>query len=534
MTTPTRRRAVLRGVAAALVAGGTARSAAADAAPGLRRRGGTLVALLGHAPRALVPGVSSQGPTLIVGGKIHEGLLRFDRDLVPRPALARAWTVSPDGLSYVFALQAGVVWHDGMPFTAADVVFSIMQFHMEVNPRTRAAFRRIESCVATDALTVSLRLGRAFEPLLLMLDATTCAIVPRHVYAGTDYRTHPANRFPVGTGPFRLESWNRDDSIVLMRNDSYWKPGRPFLERITCRILPDPAQRLAALRGGEATLAAFGDVDPADVVRLRDDTQLAVDTGGWELFAPMCWVELNHRVKPLDDVRVRRALAMAIDRDFIARRIWAGVARAASGPLAASMRLRDPTARLPDFDPAGAARLLDAAGHAPRDGGVRFRVPFMPLPHGEVWRRTGEYLRQALAEIGVQLVEEPVDAEGWLRRLASWDYAVTLNFANQWGDASLGVERLHVSDNIRKLAFANTSGFADARVDALFETARDAADLETRRRAIGEVQHALVEAMPALWLLEPAFPTIHDRRLLDPLAGATGIHASFDEVGFAA
>jgi peptide/nickel transport system substrate-binding protein len=532
MAKPTGRRAVLA-AAAAIAAGGMPAVAAADAAPVLRR-GGTLVALIGHEPRVLVPGVSGQEPTLIVGGKIHEGLLSFGRDLVPRPALARAWTASPDGLSYEFSLQPGIVWHDGAPFTAEDVVFSIMQFHMELNPRVRAAFRRIGSCVALDAHTVALRLSRPFEPLPLMLDATTCAIVPRHVYAGTDYRTNPANRHPVGTGPFRLESWTPGESIVLTRNPSYWKSGRPILERISWRILPDPAQRLAALRGGEAALADFGDCDPVDVARLRDDAQLEVDLGGRELFGPMCWVELNHRIRPLDDPRVRRALAMAIDRDFVARRIWGGLARPAGGPLAASTRLRDPAVRLPDHDPSGAARLLDAAGHPPREGGVRFQLPFVPLPHGEVWRRTGEYLQQALAEIGVRLVEEPVDAAGWVRRLASWDYGVTLNFANQWGDASLGVERFHVSGNIRNLAFANTSGFADARVDRLFEVARDAADVATRRRAIVEVQHALVEAMPALWLLEPVFPSIRDRRLRDPVADATGIHASFGEIGFAA
>jgi peptide/nickel transport system substrate-binding protein len=524
------RRTLLRASAVASLAAPFAGVAEANA-QGLRR-GGTLVAMATPEPRVLVPGVSSQVTTLMVGGKIHEGLLTFGLELSPMPGLARAWTVSEDGLAYVFTLQDHVVWHDGAPLTAEDVVFSIMQFHMELNPRVRAVLRNVESCVAVDGLTVAIRLREAFEPFLLALDATSCAIVPRHVYAGTDYRANPANGAPVGSGPFKLESWRRGESIRLVRHDAYWKPGRPLLDAIVYRIMPDPAQRAAALRAGEVQLGAFADIDVADAHRLRAAPNLAVETAGNELFAPICWVELNHRVAPLGDPRVRRALAMALDRDFVVNRIWGGLARPATSPIASSTRFHDPSVRLPGHDPAGAAALLDAAGHRAGADGTRFELAFMPLPYGDVWRRLGEYVQQALARIGVTLVVDAVDAAAWVRRLAAWDYALTLNFVYQWGDPSLGVERGYLSTNIRKAAFANTSGYANAQVDALFRTAREAIDPGTRRRAFAELQLLLVEDMPALWLAELAFPTIHDRRLRGIAATATGVHGSFDAVAF--
>lgn len=522
------RRALLRAAAA------TPLIVAAGAGHAQPRRGGTLVAFATPEPRVLVPGVSSQITTLVVGGKIHEGLLAFGPDLAPLPVLAKSWRISADGLGYVFTLREHVVWHDGAPLTAEDVVFSIMQFHMELNPRVRAVFQHIESCVARDAQTVAIRLRQPFEPFLLGLDATSCAIVPRHVYAGSDYRANPANRAPVGTGPFKLDSWRPGEAIRLVRHDAYWQPGRPLLDAIIYRVMPDAGQRLAALRTGEVQLAAFADIETADVPRLRAEPRLAIDTAGSELFGPLCWVEMNHRVKPLDDVRVRRALAMAIDRDFVVNRVWPGLGRPATSPIASSTRFHDRSVSLPAFDPGAAGDLLDAAGHRPLADGSRFELAFMPLPYGEIWRRLGEYVTQALARIGVRLVVEHVDAATWVRRLAEWDYALTLNFVNQWGDPSIGIERGYLSTNIRKVALANTAGYVNPGVDALFRTARESADVATRRRAFAELQRLLVADMPALWLAELVFPIVRDRRLQGIAATATGVHASFDGVGFEA
>ncbi len=528
------RRQVLQRAAIAGAAGPAlfAEPAGAQAQAGLRK-GGTLTMMITPEPPLLILGVNNQGPTLIVGSKIYEGLLTFSAKLDARPGLAKSWSVSPDGLTYVFNLQSGVTWHDGKPFSADDAVFSIMKFHMEVSPRSRAIFQRIDSCVAGDANTLVIKLKAPFEPFLLMFDSTTCAIVPKHIYDGTDYRNNPANQTPIGTGPFRFGEWQRGNFIKLVRHDKYWKPNLPVLDELIYRVIPDSNLRGVSLQTGQVQVASFNDIEAFDVPRFRAEPNLNVDITGWELFSPLSWLDINHRVKPLDDVRVRRALAMAIDRNFILNRIWFGVGKPATGPISSTTRFYDPSVKLPAFDVKAAAALLDEAGLKPKADGTRLELKFMSLPYGEIWTRLGEYIRQAFSQIGVKLTAEAVDAGAWVRKLANWEYDLTINFVYQWGDPTLGVERTYVSTNIQKIAFTNTMGYVNPRVDDLFKIARESSDSAMRQRALSDVQKLLIEDMPVVWLLELAFPTIHEKRVRNLITSGTGIHAPFDDVGFA-
>ncbi len=499
-------------------------------AQGTPRRGGTLNMILNPEPPVLVLGVNNQGPTLAAASKIYEGLLRYDFQLRPQPALAKSWTVSPDGTLYTFNLQENVKWHDGRPFTADDVVFSIGKFHMELSPRARAILQRITEIAAPNATTVTMKLREAFEPFLLMFDVTATAIVPKHVYDGTDYRNNPANATPIGTGPFKFNEWRRGNYIHLTRFADYWKPGQPYLDDIYYRIIPDSASRGLALQSGQVQLTQSNDIEPFDVPRFQQMPNLMVETRGWEYYGPLSWIEVNHRVQPLGDVRFRRALSLAIDRNFILNRLWFGVGKVATGAFSSATRFHDPNTRLDAYNPREAAAMLDAMGLRPDAQGVRARLKFLHLPYGEVWTRLGEYLRQAFAQIGVQLTMESVDAGAWARRLAEWDYELSINFVYQWGDPTLGVERTYVSSNIQRVTFTNTGGYSNPQVDALFERGRTAVRAEDRQTAFSELQRLLVAEVPQIWLMELAFPTIYDRRYKDVIVGGTGVQASFGDV----
>jgi peptide/nickel transport system substrate-binding protein len=529
----TNRRTVTKGLAAALIAtpfGMMTRDAWAQA-----RRTGTLTTLITPEPPIIVPGVNNQGPTLIVGCKVFEGLLTYNQKVEPQPGLAKSWSLAADGVTYTFNLQTGVTWHDGKPFSAEDVVFSIMKFHMELSPRSRAIFQRIETCLAKDANTVEIKLKAPFEPFLLMFDATTCAIMAKHIYDGGDaaaMRNNPANQAPIGTGPFKLGEWQRGNFIKLVKNDKYWVAGQPKLDELIYRIIPDSNLRGVTLQTGQVQLTAFNDIEAFDVPRFKAEPNLEVNLGGWEYFGPLSWIELNHRVKPLDNPKVRRALSMAIDRNFIVNRLWFGVGKAATSPISSATKFHDASVKLPAFDEKAAAALLDEAGLKAGADGTRFELKFMPLPYGEIWNRLGEYIRQQFSKIGVKLVAEAVDAATWARKLGQWEYDITINFVYQWGDPTLGVERTYVSTNIQKIAFTNTAGYANPKIDDLFKTARESGNQTARAAAFSEIQKALVEDMPLIWLMELSFPTIHDKRLKNVVTGATGIHANFADVSF--
>ena len=531
------RRAALGGsLAAGLLPMGEAQSqpapASSPASPPGPRRGGTLMMTLVPEPPILALGVNNQGPTQVAATKLFQGLLRYNFALEPLPELAKSWTVSEDGREYVFRLEENVKFHDGHPMTAEDVLFSITKFHMELSPRTRSIFGLIREATAPDPFTVKLVLERAFEPFLLMFSATASCIVPKHLFDGQDYRRSPAVQAPVGTGPFRLTEWQRSNFIRMDRFEDYWRPGKPYLDSVIFRIIPDSQSRAQALQSGQVQLALANDIEPFDLPRFRSQADMSVRTDGWEYSQPISWIEINHRVKPLDDKRVRQAMSLAIDRNFIVSRLWFGAGKACTGPLASTTRFYDPSIALPAHNIRAAQLLLDAAGHRPGANGVRFSLKHLVLPYGEVWTRLSEYLRQAMARIGIDLQLETTDAGSWARRIGAWEYETSINWVSQFGDPTLGVERTYVSSNIQKVTFTNTGGYSNPQVDALFQRARENADVAVRRETFREVQRLLVDEVPQVWIHELAFPTIASKRLNNLVTMGMSAHASYDDVFF--
>lgn len=517
----------------ALLAGSTAVALVPSAFAQAPKKGGTLNTILTPEPPVLVLGVNNQGPTIIAASKIFQGLLLFSPKLDPLPCLAKSWELSDDRKTYTFHLQSGVTFHDGHPFSADDVVFSIMKFNTELGPRARAIFAMITECTAPDPSTVKITLSQPFEPFLLMFEVSACPIVAKHIYDGTDYRTNPRNQHPIGTGPFKFEEWQRGNFIRLTRYDKYWKPDEPYLDEVIYRIVPDSQSRALALESGKVQLTQSNDIEPFDVPRFRAKPNLTVTTAGWEYFSPLSWIELNHRVKPLDDIRVRQAISHAVDRNFIVQKLFFGLGKVATSPVSSTTRYYDPTSKLQDHDPKKAMALLDEAGLKPNGSGVRFSIKHLVLPYGEIWVRLSEYLRASLKQVGIELVLETVDAGAWSSRVGAWDYETTLNFLYQFGDPTLGVERSYVTSNIKKVTFTNTGGYSNPKVDALFAEARTNGDPAARQKAFAEVQHLLTGEVPQIWLSELAFPSIYDKRLQNIVQYATGPQSSFDDVYFA-
>jgi peptide/nickel transport system substrate-binding protein len=520
---PARRRQLLAAAAA-----GTTALLGGAAAPG-GRPGGTLDALLAPEPPALLPGISNEMPSLLVLSKIFQGLVRPGGGPEPEGELAQSWEIEADRRSLTFHLRPGVLWQDGAPFTAADVAFSLIEVHRRHSPRLAPLLREIAAVETPDPHTVRLRLLAPIAPLLL-IDGVAMPLLPRHCYASA---TAARARQPVGCGPFTLAEWQPGAFLRLARNSRYWKPGRPYLDGIVWYILPGSDRRARALELGRAAFACGDALDPMDIARLREMPGLRQDDGGAAWLAPLVTLELNHRLPPLADLRVRLAISHAIDRDSLAAGLWSGTARPARSPLASHTPLFDPGVQLPRYDPARAVRLLDSAGLRPQAGGVRLRLRHLVLPYGAVWARLSAALAAALAEVGIVLVCEHADPASWAARLAAWDYDTTVSYVCQWGDPSLGVERSYSASMIRHVAFTNTGGFADAKLDGLFALARASADTGERQGAWRAAQHRLAELAAQVWLFELPLPAVWRRALHGVDAASGGAFASFDAVFFA-
>jgi peptide/nickel transport system substrate-binding protein len=513
---------------AAVIAATLVSSAVFAQAP---QRGGTLNAIVQPEPPLLVLGLNQQGPTQVVAGKIYQGLLAYDFDLKPKASLAKEWTISPDGLTYTFKLQDGVKWHDGKPFTSDDVIFSTKTFLMETHPRARGNFGRVAEFSAPDPQTVIFKLKEPFGPFIYAFEVSSAPMIPKHIYDGTDYRNNPANQTPIGTGPFKFKEWKKGDYIHLVRNDDYWKKGLPYLDEIYFRILPDAQSRLIAMESGQTQMASFGDIETVFMPQVRANPALEVTTKGYEFFAPLAWIDFNLRVKPFDDKRFRQAILYALDRDFIVKNIWFGQAKVATGPIASATRFYDANVPKYPLDVKKAEALLDEMGLKKGADGVRQRVKLLLLPYGETWVKLAEYVKQAVAKIGIEVTIESIDAGGWAQRASNWEFEMTFNFLYQYGDPALGVARSYITSNIRKgVLFTNTAGYSNAKVDELFEAAAKAVKDDERQKLYSEVQKILVEDVPIGWLVEIQFPTVLNKKLKNVVTTAIGVNETFDEV----
>ena len=495
-------------------------------------RGGTLNTILQPEPPMLNIAVNQQTPTQTVSSKMFLGLLTYSFDLKPMPSLAKSWTVSPDGLTYTFNLEPEAKWHDGKPLTSEDVLYTVNEFLPLTHPRAKAVFGHCESITAPDAHTVVFKLKAPFGPFMGAFDVSNLPVMPKHIYAGTDIIKNPANLKPIGSGPYKLKEWVRGSHIHLVRNEDYFKKGKPYLDAVIYRIVPDGASRALALENGTVQMTQWTDLELFDAQRLSKSANLAMTTKGYEYFAPIMWLELNNRVKPLDDKRFRQAIMHAIDRNFIKDKILYGFGKVATGPINSKTKYYEANVTKYDFSIDKAKALLDEMGLKPDAKGTRVTVRLPVSPYGEMVQRTCEYIRQSLAKVGIAVVLESTDPGSYTQRVSNWDYDLNLSWLYQFGDPALGVTRNYLTANIRKILFTNTVGYSNPQVDKLADQAAVEVDEAKRQALYSEMQKIIVDEVPIAWLVEMEFPTIHDKRLQNVVTTAIGVHESFDTVYF--
>ncbi|EIM77487.1 ABC transporter substrate-binding protein [Nitratireductor aquibiodomus RA22] len=486
--------------------------------------GGRANVVIQPEPPSLMMGLVQNGPTQMVAGQIYEGLLRYDEKLQPMPQLAKSWEVSEDGLTYTFKLHDNVKWHDGEPFTSADVVFSADVFLRETHARLRTSLEHVDSITAPDDTTVVFKLKQPFGPFLGIFEAGTMPMVPKHIYEGTDYKNNPANNTPIGTGPFKFTEWVKGSHILLTKFEDYYEEGKPYLDEIYWHVIPDAASRAVAYETGVVDILPGGSVENFDVQRIADMENTCITDKGWEYFGPLSWMWLNNREGPTADKRFRQAVMYAMDRNFARDALWNGLGKVAKGPVSSSTRFFTDDVNAYDHDPEKAKALLEEMGY---DGET---VRLLPLPYGETWQRWAEAVKQNLGEVGINVEIVSTDVAGWNQKLAEWDYDMAFTYLYQYGDPALGVARTYISTNIAKGSqWNNVEGYENKEIDDLFAKAAVAVTTEERQKLYTEVQQKLVDDVPVAWLLELGFPTIYRCNVKDLVTTAIGVNDGFKD-----
>ena len=471
-------------------------------------------------PNSLLVGAGSTGPAQMVIGNIYDSLLRFDEKLKPQPSLATEWSVSKDGLVYTFKLKKGVMWHDGKPFTADDVVFTADKLMRTLNPRVRIAMQSVKSVRALDPNTVEFQLSTPYAAFLELFDVSSLPIAPKHLLGEADL-TKPMTGTPIGTGPFKFKEWQRASFIHLVKNENYHEAGLPKVDNVYWHIIPDAASRAAAFESGKVDVLPGGTAEYFDVVRLSKLPGAAVTTKGWEKFAPTAWMWINHRLPLFQDVRVRQAILHALDREAMAKVIWQGYATPSTGPFNSAESFYTAQTRQYPHDVAKAKKLLAEAGYKGQ------AVRLLPLPFGETWTRMAEMVRQNLGEAGFKVETVSADLPGTMARQGNWDFDLAFTFVYQLGDPALGVARSYVGSEIKKgTPFNNVGGYQNAKVDALFERGSREIDPKKRAEIYAEVQKTLAEDAAEAWLLDLHFPTVYRTKIDNLINSGLGLNDS--------
>jgi peptide/nickel transport system substrate-binding protein len=522
------RRTILAGLTLAATALGFGHAAEAQ------KQGGTLVMLVLPEPPTLASYQSTSGPIGQVTAKVYEGLLEYGFDLKPKPGLAKSWEVGADGKSVTFKLQEGVKFHDGKPFTSADVKFSILEALKKVHPRAAVTFREVTDIETPDPLTAVFKLANPAPYMLMALSGYESPMIPKHIFEQGDIKAHPNANNPIGTGPFKFAQWEKGQFIRLDRNPDYWRKGLPYLDRIVARFIADAGTRTAAMEKGEAHFAAFAAVPWADMGRVSKLPHIGVETKGYEMINPIMMLEMNHKRPPLDNVKVRQAISYAIDRQFIIDNIWFGYGKPATGPMSsnyAALGLYNADVKKYQVKDGAkiANQLLDEAGFKRDAGGVRFKITHDILPYGDEWKRLGEYIKQALGEVGIDVTLRNEDVPTFLKRVfADYEFDLDSDFYYNLADPVIGVHRQYATDQIRKgTVFVNNAQYSNPKVDELFKAATVENDPAKRGQQYKEAQKLIVEDAVHVWVHEMQFANVYNKKFKNLVTTPLGVYSSF-------
>ncbi|RWE03427.1 MAG: ABC transporter substrate-binding protein, partial [Mesorhizobium sp.] len=477
------------------------------------KKGGRLVLAADSEPRNLNPAIVASNGVFFISSKIVETLAEasFDGKDGLQPRLALSWEGAADGLSVSFKLRDGVRWHDGKPFTSADVAFSALQIWKPLQNLGRTVFKDLEAVDTPDELTAVFKFAKP-TPFQLIRNALPAlsSVVPKHVYENGKIEDNPANNAPVGTGPFKFAEYKAGQYYRLTRNDAYWGKDEPYLDEIVYQVLPDRTSAAAALEAEEIQLAAFSAVPLADLDRISKVPGLKVITKGYEGLTYQLVVEINHRRKELADLKVRQAIAHAIDKDFVVKTIFLGYAATATGPVPKN----DPqfyTADVPTypFDVAKANALLDEAGYKRADDGKRFALKLLPAPYFNETKQFGDYLRQALAAIGIDAQIVNNDSAAHIKAVYT-DHAFDLAVGPPVfrGDPAISTTILVQSGIPDGVPFSNQGGYKNAELDALIVKASETLDTSARTELYKEFQKKVAADLPLINVAEWSFISV--------------------------
>lgn len=447
--------------------------------------GGTLRVAVPAEPPQLDPTTNAAAAIdQIVNHNIYEGLVVIDSKGNIVPGLAESWDISDDGLVYTFYLRKGVKFHDGHELTAADVIYT---FERNRNPETGVPhpeyYATIESIEALDDYTVQFTLSKVTVQFLATLGLGDSVVLPNG--AGEELKNQPN-----GTGPFKFVEWVAGDHITLERFEDYWQRDIPYLDEVVFKFIPDPSAALAALQAGDVDVVVR--MDAAAALTISDTPGLKVVSGPQNLVQIMA---INNSREPFNDVRVRRAIAYAINKDEVIQGSMFGYGTPIGSHLTPVSPYYIDLNWMYPYDPEKAQELLAEAGYA---GGFEATLR-LPQPYA-LHIKTGEIIADQLERVGIKLNLEIVEWGCWLEevyRNADYDLTIIGHIGKMDPSADMS------GYGPEKPEYYFRRGWDNPWLDKLMELGVSTANFQERLKIYAIVQYIIAEEAVNYFIQDP-------------------------------
>ncbi|HVJ07020.1 MAG TPA: ABC transporter substrate-binding protein [Acidisarcina sp.] len=468
----------------------------------------TVTMLIESSPANLDPRIGTDGQSEHIDALIFDALVRRDEHFNVQPWLAERWE-TPNPQTYIFHLHSGVHFHDGRLLTARDVKWTLDTIlHGPIITAKAGAFQNIESVEAPDATTVIVRLKKPDAALLWNLSDGAIGIVPEG--SGREFGQHP-----VGSGPYRFVRMEQDKEVVLERSSTSWQP-QPNIEHIRFAVVPDAITRALEMEKGSADVCINAlTADMTNALMKRPDLVVETKPG-----TVLNYISFNVSDPALRDVRVRQAIAYAINRPLIIHSLWRDRARSAESLLPPDHWAWSPNLPHYDYDPQHANSILDEAGLKRGPDGVRFHLT-LKTSTDETSRLLAMILQQELRQIGIELEVRSFEFASFYADITRGAFQVyTLRW--QGGNEDPDIFRYAYHTASLPPHGANRGRYLNPALDQLLNDAAKVSDQNQRRRDYEQAQQILARDLPSinLWYLDTVM--IHNRRLEDLQPSSSG------------
>ena len=433
---------------------------------------------------------------------VYNRLLTLDEDRNLMPDLAQSWEVLDGGKKFVFHLYENVTWHDGYPFTSEDVVWHWETLaDPDVLTYVKSKLATMERVYADGPYTVIFEFSEPTQTVLFTYFQSDTYIHPKHIFDGTDFETNPANFAPIGTGPFKVVDFVPESYCIFEANEDYFK-GRPYLDRMIYKIIPDETSGLMAFEAGEVDYTAA----PNDEIpRLENIDEYELF---WSPSTTSHRLTFNFREECIEkypwveNKNVRQAIAHAINRDLIIDRVHKGLANPCYTSIAegAGIYHNPNVAESLAYDPELAEQMMDDAGYTRGSDGVRFSFEFITYDR---WYavQASELIKEMLKEVGIEVTLRPVEYTTYVALYeigeeGLQDYPMTYNHMGTWPPEEIGSWM-----GSRPAGQMNQGFWSNEEVDALLAQGYAEFDPEARKDIYWEIQEIVADEIPFIYIL---------------------------------